>query len=382
MPPRQFSLTDSASSVFRALVAGGASTRPQLGQGLKLSRPTMSAAIADLTEAGLVEAIGSIQGATGRSAVEYRVAASAGYVLAIDAGSTHVRLRLSSLDRRLLHSSRYELAEAQVSLTPQISTVVAQAVSEALAVTRAEWGQLAAMAIALPTRVTGPEGDVAATRQEVIYSNFTPPPGVDVILMNNVNCAAVAEYHYGAAQREHTFAFLQIGVKIGLGLMLGGQVLRGVNGAAGEIGHISYPFAPGVKPVSGQIERYMGTEGFMERTRTNWAPTAGTPPKTTYELFERAERGDDEARRHVEAHAEDIGAVIATCVSVFDPGLVVLGGGYGASPLLRPKVEEVVKALAFPVNITTSTLADEATVLGAERLAIESAIAALLGTSS
>lgn len=71
--------------------------------------------------------------------------------------------------------------------------------------------------------------------------------------------------------------------------------------------------------------------------------------------------------------------MIAICVSVIDPGLVVLGGGYGASPLLRPKVEEVVRHLAFPAEITTSTLAAEATVLGAERLAVDRAVSVLLG---
>jgi len=339
----------------------------------------MSAAIAELIQAGLVEPIGAVQGGMGRRAVEYRVATHAGHVIAVDAGSTHIRLRLSTLDRRLLHSSLHPLPQSQYALTPQISAVVAAAVAEALARTEADWGPLQAMVIAVPTRVVGPEGDTAATDQEVIYSNFTPPPQLDCTLANNVNCAAVAEYHYGAAQGRQTFAFLQVGVKIGLGLMLNGQILRGVNGAAGEIGHISFPFAPGLTPLRGEAERYLGTEAFMARVRAVWPADAGPPPRDTYELLARAGTGDATALAHVEEHAAQIGAVIAICVSVIDPGLVVLGGGYGASPLLRPKVEAVVRRLAFPAEITTSTLAAEATVLGAERLAVERAVSALLG---
>lgn len=209
-------LTGSSLAVLRALVERGPSTRPQLGQDLGLSRPTMSAAIVELIQAGLVEPIGAVQGGMGRRAVEYRVATHAGHVIAVDAGSTHIRLRLSTLDRRLLHSSLHPLPQSQYALTPQISAVVAAAVAEALARTEADWGPLQAMVIAVPTRVVGPEGDTAATDQEVIYSNFTPPPQVDCTLANNVNCAAVAEYHYGAAQGRQTFAFLQVGVKIGL----------------------------------------------------------------------------------------------------------------------------------------------------------------------
>ena len=375
-------LTGSANAVFRALVYGGASTRPQLGQLLSLSRPTMSAAIAELVAEGLVEGIGSVQGGAGRRAVKYQVATSAGHVLSVDAGSTHVRLRLSTLDRRLLYSSLHALPQSQYALTPQISSVVADAVGAAVSRTDPDWGPLQALALAVPTRVVGPEGDMAATQQQVIFSSFTPPAGVDVVLMNNVNCAAVAEYHYGSAKGRNTFAFLQIGVKIGLGLMLGGQVINGVNGAAGEIGHISFPFAPGVKPVAGEVERYLGTEAFLERVRAGWPAAAGTPPETTYELLARASADDPLALSFVEDHAAHIGAVIATCVSVVDPGLVVLGGGYGASPLLRPKVEEVVKELAFPVDITTSNLAAEATALGAERIAVDRALELLLGDAS
>jgi Transcriptional regulator/sugar kinase len=376
---KPLTLTGSALAVLRALVERGPSTRPQLGQDLGLSRPTMSAAMAELMEAGLVEPIGSVQGGMGRRAVEYRVATHAGHVIAVDAGSTHIRLRLSTLDRRLLHASLHPLPNSQYSLTPQISSVVADAVAEALEKTEVDWGPLLAMVIAIPTRVVGPEGDTAATDQEVIFTNFTPPPQVDCTLVNNVNCAAVAEYHYGAARGHQTFAFLQVGVKIGLGLMLNGQILPGVNGAAGEIGHITFPFAPGLTPVPGEAERYIGTEAFMARVRADWPKGSGRPPADTYELLARAGEGDAAALRHVEGHAAEIGAVIAICVSVIDPGLVVLGGGYGASPLLRPKVEEVVRHLAFPAEITTSTLAAEATVVGAERLAVDRAVSVLLG---
>lgn len=372
-------LTGSALAVLRALVEQGPATRPQLGQALGFSRPTMSAAISELVAAGVVEPLGAVQGGMGRRAVEYRMATSAGHVIAIDAGSTHIRLRLSTLDRRLLYSSVHALPQSQYSLTPHISSMVGSAVAAALARTEEAWGPLCTMVIAIPTRVVGPDGDTDATDQNVIYADFTPPPNVDFTLVNNVNCAAVAEYHYGAAKGRQTFAFLQVGVKIGLGLMLNGQILPGVNGAAGEIGHITFPFAPGLTPVPGEVERYIGTEAFMVRVRADWPETSGPPPTDTYDLLARAGEGEMTALRHVESHAADIGAVIATCVSVIDPGLVVLGGGYGASPLLRPKVEEVVRRLAFPAEITNSTLAAEATALGAERLAVEHALSRLLG---
>ena len=257
----------------------------------------------------------------------------AGHVIAVDAGSTHVRLRVSTIDRRLLHSRVYRLPASQLLLGEEISHAVADELAATLAAADASWGPLRMIGIAVPSRVVGPQGDRNATRQQEIFSRFEPPAGVPVILENNVNCAAVAERSNGIAGRFRTFAYVQIGLKIGMGLMLGGKLLRGRNGAAGEIGHRAFPMADGTRPIAGEIERYMGTEAFMLRVLATWSASAGAPPADAAELMLRAAEGCTVSLEHVTRHAEDIGAIVASCVSVVDPGLVVLGGGIGGQPL-------------------------------------------------
>ena len=372
-------LTGSARAVFRRLVEDGPSTRPQIGQELGLSRPTMSAAITELERPRYVEMIGAVQGSLGRSASQYRVGSGAGHVIAVDAGSTHVRVRVSTLDRRLLTSRVLRLPTRQLAINEAVSRAVADEVALARAGALPGWGPLRAMGLALPTRVVGPGSDTAATRQEVVFSAFTPPDGVALVLENNVNCAAVAEQHYGAARGVSGFAYVQIGLKIGMGLVLGDQLIRGRNGAAGEIGHLSFPFAPGVSPLPGEAEHYLGTEALVARVRADWPLSAGAPPADTAELLAKAEAGSADALRHVARHADDIGAIVATCVSVVDPGLVVLGGGVGASALLLPGVTATANRLSYPVEIRNSLLGADATVMGIERLAIDAAIDLLLG---
>ncbi|SHF48961.1 Sugar kinase of the NBD/HSP70 family, may contain an N-terminal HTH domain [Kaistia soli DSM 19436] len=372
-------LTGSARAVFRRLVEDGPSTRPQIGNALHLSRPTMSAAIAELERPRYVEMIGAVQGSFGRSAAQYRVGSGAGHVIAVDAGSTHVRVRVSTLDRRLLASRILRLPASQIAINEEVSRAVAAEVAAARAAALPGWGPLRVLGLALPTRVVGLGGDVISTRQEVVFSAFTPPPGVTLVLENNVNCAAVAEQHYGAARGASGFAYVQIGLKIGMGLVLGDQLIRGRNGAAGEIGHLSFPFAPGASPVPGEAEHYLGTEAFIGRVRADWPEIAGPSPIDTAELLSMAESGNADALRHVERHASDIGAVVATCVSVVDPGLVVLGGGLGASPLLLPGVREAANRLSYPVEIRNTLLGTDATVMGIERLAIEAAMTLLIG---
>jgi predicted NBD/HSP70 family sugar kinase len=170
-----------------------------LGEVLGLSRPTLSAAIAELDQIGLVAKIGEVQGSIGRKAALYRAGPGAGHVIAIDAGSTHVRLRVSTIDRRLLHSRVYRLPASQLVLGEEISQAVADEVAATLAETEAGWGPLRMLGIAVPSRVVGPRGDRVATRQQEIFSRFEPPANVPLVLENNVNCAAVAERSNGIA---------------------------------------------------------------------------------------------------------------------------------------------------------------------------------------
>src|SRR5690606_34022123 len=141
-------LTASAKSIFRLLAEGGPQTRPQLGEVLGLSRPTRSAAIAELDQIGLVAKIGEVQGSIGRKAALYRAGPGAGHVIAVDAGSTHVRLRVSTIDRRLLHSRVYRLPASQLVLGEEISQAVADEVAATLAETEAGWGPLRMLGIA------------------------------------------------------------------------------------------------------------------------------------------------------------------------------------------------------------------------------------------
>lgn len=372
-------LTGSARAVFRRLLEGGPATRPQIGSLLGLSRPTMSTAVAELERFGYVEADGVVRGQLGRRAVQYRVGAGAGHVIAVDAGSTHVRLRAATLDRRVLASRVLRLPASQHVLGRALSEAVAAEVAALRAGTGPDWGPLRAVGLALPARVVEAADAPQPPPQAAIFSAFAPPADVPVVLENNVNCAAVAEQHYGAARGAASFAYVQIGLKIGMGLVLDNRLVRGRNGAAGEIGHLSFPFAPGMVPDPGEAERYLGTEALIARVRADWPDGAGPPPSDTAGLLALAETGHGAALDHVRRHAAGIGAVVASCVCVVDPGLVVLGGGLGASPLLLPGVAEVANRLAYPVEVRNTLLGGDATVLGIERLAIQAALPALLG---
>ncbi|MFV0336396.1 MAG: ROK family transcriptional regulator [Tropicimonas sp.] len=378
-PRRSVSLTESACAVFRELVQLGYATRPQLGRILGLSRPTMSAAISELEQLGYVESKGAVQGALGRKAVEYCVGAGAGHVISVDAGSSSVQLRVSMLDRRCVLNRMCRLSQNHSSLSGEISEVVGQEIAQILDNTKPDWGPLRMLGIAIPARVPAAGPGAGTGEADIIFSRFTPPEGVDVVLENNVNCAAVAESQYGAATDHDRSVYLQIGLKIGMGLILGGRLIRGPNGAVGEVGHLPYPWGGGLAPEPGAIERHIGADALLERVRADWPDEALAAPRDIGALLRLADGGNPVAARHLQAHAEEIGRIVAAIVCVVDPGLVVLGGGVGASALLSQTVSEVANRLSYPVEIRSTGLGRDATILGIEKLAIEASLPLLLG---
>ena len=234
-PPQ---LTDSARAVLRTLATSGAITRPRLSALLALSKPTMSMAVAELSALGLVASQGLSKGPTGRTAILYGLGPAAGHVVGIDAGTTHVRAVVTALDGQSLAKTEAPLPGTAPWSRAVGSTV--RAVTDALlpsVATRA--GPLRAVAVALPMIVSNSRPLPASDPVLQVLRQHNAP----LVLENNVNCAALAELHHGAASGWSGFVYLQVGVKIGLGIVHDRRLFRGFNGGAGEVGRLPFPWS-------------------------------------------------------------------------------------------------------------------------------------------
>ncbi|WP_256258534.1 ROK family transcriptional regulator [Streptomyces mirabilis] len=356
-------LTESASAVFAVLAQAGSATRPQLASLAGLSKPTVSAAVAELESARLATHSGTASSGTGRSAAVYGLGPASGSVLAVDLGPARTRVRGCALDGTLL-------AEAA---TPRARAV--DAVREALAALP-PGAPLRAIVVAVGD-VTEPDRTGAGMRPATAKArpvfdavSVALPPGVPVHLENNVNCAALAEFHEGAARGRRTFGYLRIGVGIGLGIVIGGQVLRGANGAAGELARLPYPWDDDREPRQEALEAYVGSQALLRRAAQAWRAGDGPRPRTVEGLFGLAAEGREPARGLVARHAADVGRLAAAVAAVLDPGLIVLGGSTGADPQLLPGVRTELGRLSWPTEVVSSQIGDLGTVVGAARLAV------------
>ena len=211
--------------------------------------------------------------------------------------------------------------------------------------------------------------------------------GIPVFIDNDVNVAVLAEHRFGAARGTSNAVMVAIGTGIGGGLILGGEVYRGTAGAAAELGHVvvdlNGPRCQGNCPNHGCIEAVAsGTALAREgREAAERAPASALGRRLAEgrdvdgeAVAEAARAGDETARGVVELIGTRLGVAFASFANIFDPEVIVVGGGVMAlgEMLLEPAREEL-RARALPpmsaVPVVAAQLGPGAGMIGAAEMA-------------
>ena len=197
--------------------------------------------------------------------------------------------------------------------------------------------------------------------------------GLPVHVDNDATLALLAESRRGAARAVDDAVMLTIGTGIGGGLMAGGRLLRGARGAAGEPGHMTIdadgPPCPGDCPGRGCLEVYVS------------GPALAHDGLGPVEVVQAAHSGDGDSRASLERMGEKLGVGIASLLNLFDPALVVIGGGLGSAagslltePAARVARERALEPAASQARIVTAELGEDAGMLGAALLAADGGV--------
>lgn len=211
-----------------------------------------------------------------------------------------------------------------------------------------------------------------------------------VVVDNDANCAMLAEWRYGAARGAEDAVMLTLGTGIGGGLVVEGRLVRGASGAAAELGHmvidVNGPPCPGRCPNHGCLEALasgiaIGREGLrVARAAPESAlghALAGGRDVTGALVTELAHDGDAASRDVLALIGERLGIGIANLVNVFNPEVVLIGGGAIAAGelLLAPAREAVARRALSPardvVRIAPARFGAESGMLGAAAMALE-----------
>ncbi|MGW2866987.1 ROK family protein [Kitasatospora sp. NPDC001225] len=363
--------------LLELLRTGGGSTRAQLARDTGLSKPTVSAALAELERAGLVREAGRLAPERGRTAVLYEVDPTAGHVLGVDIGRARLRVAVADLAGTVV--ARRDVANRGRSANAVADAVVAAA-HEAIAEADLAAGNIVHAVIGTP-------GVWDEQRRGVRYANSLPGwdrPGLfdrigeglgtAVSVANDANLAALGEYTLGAGRGSRMFAYLLVGTGLGLGVVKDGELLLGAHGGLGEIGLVPLSGRPGEPPAT--IEQDAAADAVVRAARDfGLDGESAARQLTAKQVFERARAGEPAAVRAVEREAERLAYAVAVLSAVLDPDLVVLGGGIGSSAdLLLEPLERALHGLApMRPTLAPSLLGEEAVLLGAVATALETA---------
>ncbi|WP_432758610.1 ROK family transcriptional regulator [Streptomyces lydicamycinicus] len=375
------------------LVSQGPLTRTRIGELTGLSKPTASQLLARLEAAGLVRTTGNETGRPGPGAQLYAINPAAAHVAALAVDQLGVTAAVADITGQVLGEARAGLGEAQAGsdaitgdAPDRTAQLVARAIDGALARAGLERERLHGAVIGTPGALDPrigrlryaphlPDWHARALKEELAEAL-----GMPVTLENDVNLAAVAEQHDGAAQGFDDFVLVWADKGVGAALVLGGRLLRGATGGAGEIGYMPLPGAPPARGGTRDAARPDAGGGFQR--------LVGAP--SVIELGR--EYGSCDVRTVTEALALDavraevarrLATGLAAVVAVVDPQLIVLSGevARAGGEALRALVEEEFTGLALPCPaLRLSHLDDNPILLGALRTALAAARDAVFDT--
>jgi len=380
--PPPSATTGTAGAILDLVRNGHATTRGDLSAVTGLARSTIAQRVDALLASGLLVPAGDSASTGGRPPAMLAFNRDAGVVLAGDLGATHSRVAITDLAGRVLAQHRRDIAiaegpEAVLSWLESAFDGLLREVGRGPAEVRG-------IGVGLPGPVEFATGRpvnppiMPGWNLYPVGERLAQRFGVPALVDNDVNIMAVGE-HWANWRDQSFLMFVKIGTGIGSGFVADGHVHRGADGAAGDIGHIHVPDHDDIVCRCGNagcLEAIAGGNAMASRLRD-----LGFETRTSRDVVDRVLAGQLEAVRLVRQAGHAIGGVLAACVNMLNPAVIVIGGdvAQAGEPLLAG-IREVVYRRSLPLatgrlRIAGSELGDEAGITGAAVMALETILA-------
>ncbi len=386
------------SSVLRLIHAEAPLSRAQLAARTGLNKSTVSSLVDELLERKLVHETGINSAGTGRPATLLEVDPQAGCIVGVELGVDFVAAILTNFIGCILWRQQVSAdpAESQEKTLEQTQAIVRHAIDESLKLALPILG----LGLSTPGTVDLADG-VLIFAPNLHWHNvplrriFSEPTGLKVFVENDANAAAVAEHLFGAARQNKDFIFVFAGVGIGGGLFLNGQLYRGRNGYAGEIGHSPIMADPMQSPCHcgnrGCWETFANQYSILQRIhdrlevkRSSLIPALlaeANAPLSISIVKQAADAGDQEAIDSFAEAGQAMGQGFASLINIFNPEKIILGGPLSlAGDYLIPAVRETVNKHALPeikdqAEVCLSNFGPDASLIGAVAIVIDDILA-------
>jgi predicted NBD/HSP70 family sugar kinase len=369
-----FGSRPGAGALLQLIRAEGAITRAELARRSGLGRAAVSQRLDELQALDLVRATGDLPSTGGRPPTRLAFNRDAGVVLAADLGATHARLAITDLEGGVLADSA---ADLDVTRGPDaVLEEVAAGLLELLGGSGRRPDEVRGVGVGVPGPVEFVTGRPVSPPIMPGWDGYSIPEHlqrhfpVPVLVDNDVNIMAVGEH-----RTEADLLLVKVGTGIGCGIVAGGKLYRGAQGAAGDIGHIRVVGHDDVICECGNIGCLEAVAGGRALARA--ARGLGLEARDSRDVVALARARHPEIGRLVRESGRMLGDVLSGLVNAFNPRVILIGGDLAeADEQLFAGVRETVYGRATPLatrrlQIARSALGDRAGTIGAAVLALE-----------
>ena len=369
------------TELFQMLRDGVPRTRAELAKSTGMARSTIAMRVDELMRLGLVTPVAGAASTGGRPPSQFALNPGARVVIAADIGASHATVAVSDLGGTILAE---RIAPLDITLGPvPVLTWTLETALELLAESGRTAADVAAIGVGVPGPVEFSSGRPINPPIMPGWDRFDIPGWVGqhlqapVLVDNDVNIMALGERAAAWPSTEHLM-FVKVATGIGAGVISGGQLLRGAQGVAGDIGHVRVARGS-------EVQCACGNRGCLEALASGPAiaralRAQGVDAADGNDVVDLIKRGNIDAIQAVRQAGRDIGEVLTACVSLMNPSVIAIGGSMArVGEHLIAGVREVVYTRSTPLatehlSIVQSGAAEDAGVRGASMLAIEHAL--------
>jgi glucokinase-like ROK family protein len=371
-------------------------TRARLAARAGLTRATVSSLVDELIALNLVRETGLQPSQGGRPGTSLELNPAGGCAIGIEIGVGFVSAVLTDF---VANVQWRDFAEFDARDSQEVIAMAEQLVGHAERRSQALGLKLFGIGLGLPGLVKIDEGLLKFApnlgwHDIPFQAMWKERFGVPVHVANEANLAALGEYYFGVAANYQDFIHLSASaVGLGAGIMLDGKLFQGVDGYAGECGHMVLdPSGPLCacgrhgcwEKVAGSqaVIKYVVDQVRSGRTSKALDQVEGNPHKLTTDIVaQAASQGDPVAHEAIAQVSRLFGVGVMNLINAFNPQMIVIGGSLSRAldPFL-PIIESVVKQQAFRaltdnVEIKISRLGDDACVMGAVAAVLDAVLA-------
>src|SRR5689334_20147175 len=376
-------LNDRAA--LELLLARGPLTRAQLGEMTGLSKVTASQLVERLEQRGLVRRVGEQAGGRGPNAQLYAVTPGSAHVIGVDVGPERVVAACADITGSIV--SRVEQSTKD---TDDPVGVVHNAVVQAATEAGTDVSSIRRVVLGTPGLVDPESGEISFAVDlprwhRGLLGDLREDLSTPVVFGNDVNLAAVAEAHTGAAQGVTDFALIWISRGVGLASVIGGRLHHGATGAAGEIGYLpvagaEVPRNASRRGAKGPFQAIAGADAVKAIGREH-----GFRGAEAADVVRAAVAAGDPGEPVLDELARRLALGVAAACVVLDPPLVVLAGevGQAGGPALAERIEREVAAITIvSPRVVITEVPAEPVLHGALRMALDAVRDEVFGSTT